>query len=289
MTPRRPAADPDPGARRALARRRRRRKIRLGIAWGILGTLAAGAVIGLKMSGDASLHWVRQHTALFEVRRVDPGETQWVPPWELVDASGVSPGDDLLDVAPGEVAARITARPRVASAAVDRTWKRTVRITVTEKPPVALWVGETPMEVAADGTVLGPPPAGTRPEWPAAGGKGWTPRGVELPLLTGVEAEGKAGDVLDDAGAGNALAFLARLDAYGMSGGGWVSEIWAGKADDMVLVTLEGGTSVRIGDGRLSKRKLIALRTVLDRLHRKAETVDFVDARFRYQVVVRTS
>jgi cell division septal protein FtsQ len=289
MTPRRPAVDADPGARRALARRRRRRKIRLGIAWGILGSLAAGAAIGLKVSGDASLVWVRRHTSLFEVRRVDPGETQWVSPWELVDASGVSPGDDLFDVAPGEVAARITERPRVASAVVDRTWKRTVRISVVEKPPVALWVGETAMEVAADGTILGPPPAGARPEWPAAAQKGWTPRGVELPLLTGIEARLEPGDMLEDAGARNALAFLARLSAYGMDGGGWVSEIWAGTGDQMVLVTLEGGTSVRIGDGRLSKRKLTALRTVLDRLHRKAETVDFVDARFRYQVVVRSS
>jgi cell division septal protein FtsQ len=187
------------------------------------------------------------------------------------------------------VAARITERPRVASAVVDRTWKRTVRISVVEKPPVALWVGETAMEVAADGTILGPPPAGARPEWPAAAQKGWTPRGVELPLLTGIEARLEPGDMLEDAGARNALAFLARLSAYGMDGGGWVSEIWAGTGDQMVLVTLEGGTSVRIGDGRLSKRKLTALRTVLDRLHRKAETVDFVDARFRYQVVVRSS
>jgi hypothetical protein len=112
---------------------------------------------------------------------------------------------------------------------------------------------------------------------------------VELPLLTGIEARLEPGDMLEDAGARNALAFLARLSAYGMDGGGWVSEIWAGTGDQMVLVTLEGGTSVRIGDGRLSKRKLTALRTVLDRLHRKAETVDFVDARFRYQVVVRSS
>lgn len=289
MTPRRPALDADPGARRALARRRRRRKVRLGIAWGILGSMAVGAVIGLKVSGDAALLWVRRNTSVFEVRRVDPGKTRWVPPWELVDASGVSPGDDLFDVSPGKVAARIVKRPRVAAVTVDRTWKRTVRIAVVEKPPVALWVGDTAMEVAADGTVLGPPPAGVRPEWPAAAKAGWTPRGVELPLLTGIKARLTPGDVFQDDGAKNALAFLARLSAYGMDGAGWVSEIWAGKPDQMVLVTLQGGISVRIGDGRLSKRKLVALRTVLDRLRQKAETVDFVDARFRYQVVVRTS
>jgi cell division septal protein FtsQ len=289
MTPRRPAADAEPGARRALARRRRRRKIHHGIAWGILGSMAAAAGIGLKVSGDAGVTWVRRNTALFEVRRVDPGETVWVPPWELVDASGVSPGDDLLELDLEAVAERIAARPRVASAEVDRTWSRTVRIAVVEKPPAALWVGDEAMEVAADGTVLGPPPPGVRPEWPSPSERGWSPRGVELPLLTGVEAGGRPGDALEHAGARNALAFLARLTAYGMDGAGWVSEIWAGEPDQMVLVTLRGGISVRIGDGRLSRRKLTALRTVLDRLHETAETVDFVDARFRNQVVVRTS
>jgi cell division protein FtsQ len=263
--------------------------VRIGVAWGILGVLVVGAGIGLKLSGDAALDLVREHTALLEVRRVDPGDTRWIPPWEVVDASGVTPGDDLLVLSPQQVAERIAHHPRVAQARVTRTWRRTVRVAIEEKPPLALWVGRQSQEVAEDGTVLGSPPAGVRPEWPPPSGESSTPRGVELPLLTGVRAGLAPGEILEHDGARNALAFLSRLRAYGAAGEDWISEIWAGEPDQMVLVTLQGGIPVRIGDGRLSRRKLRALQAILDRLRRDAEPVAFVDARFRHQVVVKTS
>lgn len=274
---------------RALERRRRRRRMRIGLAWSIVGCLALGVGVALKQSGDAALWWVRKNTSLFEVRAVDPGKTKWVSPWELVDAAGVSPGDDLLGVVPKEVEARLDRLPRVQEARVTRTWNRKVRVEVQERRPVALWMGDTPLEVSADGTVLGTPPPGAEPEWPAPASAGWRPRGVELPLLTGVVAETRPGERLESEGALAALRFLVRLETYGIPGETWISEIWARDPDGLVLTTLRGGVQVKVGDGRLSKKKLMAVSAVLERIQKDAEPVETVDARFRHQVVVKES
>jgi hypothetical protein len=151
-------------------------------------------------------------------------------------------------------------------------------------------MGKTPMEIAADGTLLGPPPSSGNPEWPEAAFGGGRVRGVALPLLTGVHVKkADAGLVLEDETALAALDFLARLRVYGQGGESWVSEIWAGDPDGLVAVTLEGGIPVKVGDGRLSRRKIEALHTVLDRIRKEANPVAFVDARFRNHVIVRKS
>lgn len=282
--------DDGSGARRALARRRRRRRVRMGIAWGVLGAVVLGTGTGLTLGGNATLTWVRAHTRLFEVRQVNVAETRWVPPWEVVNASEVNPGDDILALDEEAVAARVVAHPRVAAAGVRRTWTRVVNIDVEENPPLALWISGAPLEVASDGTVLGPAPPTGEPEWPVPGDGVWRVRGVALPLLTGVKADPlKPGEMLQDEGALRALEFLARLRSYGKGGESWISEIWAGEPDELVAVTLHGGIPVKIGDGRLSQRKLKALRTVLDRVQKDASPVEFVDARFRHQVIVKTS
>jgi len=290
MTDRRTAtAWDEDGARRALVRRRRRRRRRVILAWGVLGTVAVGALGGATLGGNAILGWVRSHTDLLHVRAVNVDGTLWVPPWEVANASGVSPGDDILAVSPGEVKSRVERHPRVLRAEVRRTWTRKVEIRVEENPPLALWMGNEPLEVAADGTVLGSPPASGRADWPSPAKGSWQPRGVELPLLTGVRpaSDGKTGR-LDDPAARQALAFLTRLHEYGQDGESWISEIWAASPGNLVVVTLQGGIRVKVGDGCLSRRKLEALRTVLARVRQDASPVEFVDARFRHQVIVRT-
>ena len=277
-------------ARRALARRRRRRRYRIAAAWGILGTLVVGLGIGLTEGGTATLTWLRTHTRLFEVRQVDVASTRWVPAWDVVNEAGVNPGDDILDISLEAVAARVERHPRVLRAEVRRTWTRSIRIEIEEKPPVALWMGKTPMEVAVDGTLLGAPPPGGASNWPSGTSGSPRIRGVDLPLLTGVrQREAEPGTVLEGDAATEALEFLSRLRAYGDGGESWISEVHAGRASGLVAITLRGGIRVKIGDGKLSRRKIAALRTVLEQVADGAGGVEFIDARFRHQVIVKTS
>jgi POTRA domain-containing FtsQ-type protein len=274
-------------ARQALARRRRRRRRRQLLGWSVVAALSCLALYGLGLAGNAFFLHLRERTSLFSVRQVDVGHTEWVPPWEIVDISGTEPGDDLLALSTTSIARRVTDHPRIASATVQRTWARTVHIDVIERPPVALWLGKQPEEVAADGTVLGIPPKNKLPEWPVPGRD--RARGLNLPLITGVTTgELHPGDVVIDSAAREALAFLALCRSYGEPGEEWLSEIWAGKKDDLIAVTLEGGISVRIGDGRLTQKKIQAVRSVIERLHPKDTAPVLVDARFRHQVIVKT-
>jgi hypothetical protein len=112
---------------------------------------------------------------------------------------------------------------------------------------------------------------------------------LSLPLITGIKAgELHPGDQVIDSAAREALAFLSLCRSYGEPGEEWLSEIWAGKKDDLVAVTLEGGISVRLGDGRLTQKKIQAIRSVIERLHPKDTEAVLVDARFRHQVIVKT-
>ena len=274
-------------ARRALARRRHRRRKRQAILWGVVAVFGILLSGGMYLAGSALFWHLRERTSLFAVRQVDVSRTEWVPPWEIVDISGAEPGDDWLGLSTTSIASRIARHPRVAKVSVDRTWARSVHIRVEERAPVALWLGAELEELAADGTVLGPPPKGQGAEWPIPG-KGRDARGLSLPLLTGVTiGDLEAGDVVVDSAAREALAFLARCRSYGQPGEEWLSEIWAGKKDDLVAVTLDTGIPVRIGDGRLTEKKIRAIRSVIERLEPKDDAPVLVDARFRHQVIVK--
>jgi hypothetical protein len=65
-----------------------------------------------------------------------------------------------------------------------------------------------------------------------------------------------------------------------------VSEIHIGR-EGLELVTLRDGIRIRVGDGRLSRRKMEAVLAVLERID--PSRVDGLDARFRGQVVVEAS
>jgi cell division protein FtsQ len=233
------------------------------------------------------LGWVRDHTRLFALRQIDVEETLWVPPWELVERAEVTVGDDLLEMRPEEVADRVASHPRVREVHAVRTWRRSLKLEIEERRPVALLLAESPVEVAADGTVLGTPPIGLLPEWPLPDYTEWKRRGVGLPLICGVKELPAPGEALQDPSARQALEFLARIEEYGLPGDAWISEIWAGDRAGLELVTLQAGIRVQIGDGRLSRRKMEALLAVL--VHVDPARVRGLDARFRQQVVVEAS
>lgn len=278
----------DLDARRALARRRRRRRLRLGLAWVVVGIVLAGACFGLAMGGLFGLDYVRAHTSWLDVTQVDVDPAPCVPPWEVVDLAEVMPGDDFLDVNPDTVAARIVRHPRIGTARVEKSlWRRSVQIQISEKLPVAVWLEGGLVEVAADGTLLGTPP--TREDsrsWPPRTDSARVTRGLGLPLLTGVDSLLAMGGVLRGQAALQALQFLQRIETYGQPGQGWISEVNATEPESLVAVTLTG-VSVKIGDGQLGRRTVEALRTVIEQVRSEGNAVQYLDARFRNQVVLK--
>lgn len=277
-----------PGAKRALARRRRRRRLRQATVGTVLLAAVVGLLGGVGAGARVLLEEVRENTNLFRVRRVDVGRTSLIPPWEVADLTGITPGQDILEISEDAVARRVEQDPRVLRAEVKRTWARTVRVDVAERVPVAVWLGQDLLEISEDGMVLGTAPARPEADWPTSG-QGRLARGLALPILSGFQSgELRAGDVIRNPGARQALVFLARLWAYKQNGEEWLSEVWAGEPGNLVAVTLDGGIPVRIGDGTLTRRKIRAIRSVIGRLQEDGMPPGLVDARFRHQVIVKT-
>jgi cell division protein FtsQ len=142
---RRPPADRRIAERRkaiVAARARRRRRL---LGWALVGLALAAGVAYL----------VR--TPLFGLSAVRVEGTQVLERSEVVAASKVRIGEPYLGLDLAAIRGRVAALSRVASVRVTRDYPSSLRITVTERPPVAsVFQGGRYWLVAADGTVLDP-------------------------------------------------------------------------------------------------------------------------------------
>jgi cell division protein FtsQ len=134
------AVDPRIQARRDEVDRQRHRRRR---AW-LVGAVVAAALV--------ALGWFVTHSALLDVDHVRATATDHVSEQDLVDASGVRPGQHLVDVDPGAVRHRLMAIPWVDQATVDVDWWGTVTLRVTERTPVAAISDGAGAFVLADAT-----------------------------------------------------------------------------------------------------------------------------------------
>jgi cell division protein FtsQ len=122
------------------ARVRRRRRV---LGWALAAiALAVGAAYLIR-------------TPLFGVTAVRVEGIEAVAHAEVLQASQVRIGEPYLGLDLVAIRARVAALPRVASVRVTRDYPSSLRITVTERPPVAsVSAGSVYWLVAADGTVL---------------------------------------------------------------------------------------------------------------------------------------
>lgn len=140
---RRPPADKRIAERRKAiiaARVRRRRRI---LGWALAAiALAVGVAYLIR-------------TPLFGLSAVQVDGTRTVTQAEVVEASQVRLGEPYLGLDLAAIRARVAALPRVAAVRVARDYPSSLRITVSERPPVAsVSSGSVFWLVAADGTVL---------------------------------------------------------------------------------------------------------------------------------------
>ena len=125
---------------RAHSRKVRRRFVVLLVVVGVV----AGAV-------------ALSRTPLLDVDRIEVEGNRVVPAADITAASGVQHADRMTGVDTGDVAARVEAMPWVRTASVTREWPSTIRVTVTERRPVAVVGGASGDRVVdATGRVLGP-------------------------------------------------------------------------------------------------------------------------------------
>jgi len=243
-----------------------------GGAWLLLGGLLASGGLGLTVGGGRLLD------ALIPIRGVEvevtgPGT---IAPADVVAILGIQPATPRSRIDRQALRERLLAIPRIAAVAIEVTWAQRLRVTVSERQPVAMVVAAdgTHWEVASDGVLLEPVGVGA-PDLPLVTWEGVDPSPPLVP-----------GGWLDLPGGPDLLALLLCLQED-------YARLWRGVSEAHLLAdgTYElfwsQGPTVVWGRGRLSATRLAAWATIMADLRERGEQDAVVDLRFREQVVVR--
>ena len=231
----RPGIDPRIRARRIeVARSAGRRRLLRLLELGLLVAVAAGFAVAVR-------------SPLLDVDEIRIAAGEHTGTRQVLRASGIAPGDQLLDIDLRAAGAQVAALPWVERVQLHRDIGGVVSIRVVERQPAAMVSGpEGPLLVDLAGRVLAP-----ATELPAD-----APPLVEV---TGGPAAPQPGQVLDHA-LRPAIGLAARLSTA------VPGEVAAVVAGDELTATLERGGTVRFGDDSRLDAKLVSLATVLEQV-----------------------
>jgi cell division protein FtsQ len=220
--------------------RARRIEVRRGAGRKRLQRLVDLGLVVAVAAGFAGALW----TPLLDVDEVRVVGSARTDALEVLDRSGVVPGDPLIGVDLAAVGARIVEMPWVAEVRVSRGIDGVIELHITERTAVAaLGTGAAAVLVDREGRVLGPASDAPGPPLLELTGLGPAPPAGGFVAAAATDALALAAHL-----AGAVPGVLARLDAGDLSG------------------TLIQGGAVRFGDARQLDAKTRSLRTVLEQV-----------------------
>ena len=250
---------------------RHRLRRRLGRA--LAAALRLGGII-LLLAGAAAVvaaavQWLLT-SPRFAVAVIEVQGTSRLSPAEVREAAAISPGENLFRLNSEEVVARLRQLGPVKRAEVIRSFPNRVTLVVEERVPFTLAQAGRLYWLDEDGVSLGPEPRAV------------TPR---LPVITGIRPEEtrSGGAAAEDARA--AVSLIRSMLRTGSPLTREISEIHMSGADGPVLYTVDG-VEVRLGTADWEDR-LGRLEGVLAQIRSLGEPMEYVDLRFRGQVVFK--
>ncbi|OGL20377.1 MAG: hypothetical protein A3G97_11895 [Candidatus Rokubacteria bacterium RIFCSPLOWO2_12_FULL_69_21] len=237
--------------------------VALRLAGIILLLAGAAAVVA------AAVQWLLT-SPRFAVAVVEVQGTSRLSPAEVREAAAISPGENLFRLNAEEVVARLRQLGPVKRAEVIRSFPNRVTLVVEERVPFTLAQAGRLYWLDEDGVSLGPEPRAV------------TPR---LPVITGIRPEEtrSGGAAAEDARA--AVSLIRSMLRTGSPLTREISEIHMSGADGPVLYTVDG-VEVRLGTVDWEDR-LGRLEGVLAQIRSLGEPMEYVDLRFRGQVVFK--
>lgn len=271
-----PSRPVDLASRDVLIRGQRRagpRGRRLGRALRLAGrVLAAGLAVAVcGITGAVALHGLETAPA-FAVARVEVLGARRLSEAAVLAAARVEPGVNLFRVDPEAIQDRVEALPGVRGVRVIRRLPNRLSLVLEEREPYALVNAAEAgglVWVDALGRLVG---SERRPGPPA------------LPILSGVEPPPADSDVPVPDRLRSGLALLRTIQRAGPRVTERISEVDLGPAEGPVLYTTDG-MAVQLGP-RAWDERLARLDGVLGELEGRGERVEWVDLRFRDQVVL---
>jgi cell division protein FtsQ len=256
-----------------ITRQRVRHRLRRRAARALAPALRLGRIIlllaGAAAAVAAGAQWLLT-SALFAVAVVEVQGTSRLSPAEVREAAAISPGENLFRLNSAEIVARLRQLGPVKRAEVIRSFPNRVTLVVEERVPFTLAQAGRLYWLDEDGVSLGPEPRAV------------TPR---LPVITGIRPEEirNAGESAERAR--GAVSLIRSMLRTGSSLTREISEIDMSGPDGPVLYTVDG-VEVRLGTAEWEDR-LGRLDGVLAQIRTLGEPVEYVDLRFRGQVVFK--
>jgi cell division septal protein FtsQ len=194
---------------------------------------------------------------------------------EILQLAHIAEGSLMYDLDLMKVQRDVISHYFLKQVVVERDLPSTIRITVTERSPVAMINRGGMRYLDPDGVVL---PHSASQEL------------IDLPLISGLPADVPAtvGATLDHPDIREALAILRAAPMVNRDLFHLISEIRVRNGGDLVLYTADGGIPVIYGRGEPAA-KLVRLETVWNEFvsERGAREIDYIDIRFEDQVIVR--
>lgn len=236
------------------------------LSFGFVGLLALG---GLLIAG--ANFWKGRLT----VNRVLVQGNHVVQTNEILQLAQIAEGSLMYDLDLMKVRRDVVNHFFLKDVVVERDLPSTIRITVTERTPIAMIDRGGMRYLDADGVVL---PHSVSDEL------------IDLPLVSGLAPSVPAavGSTIDHADVREALALLQTARIAGKDLFHMISEVRVRNGGDLVLYTAEGGIPVLFGRGQPAA-KLVRLETFWNEFLRERgpRELEYIDIRFDDQVVVR--
>ena len=246
-------------------RRRLARALGAALRLGRVILLLAGAVAAVA----AGAQWLLT-SPHFAVAVVEVQGTSRLSPAEVREAAAISPDENLFRLDSAEIVARLRQLGPVKRAEVIRSFPNRVTLVVEERVPFTLAQAGRLYWLDEDGVSLGPEPRAV------------TPR---LPVITGIRPEEIRNAGESAARARAAVSLIRSMLRTGSPLTREISEIYMSGPDGPVLYTVDG-VEVRLGTAEWEDR-LGRLDGVLAQIRTLGEPVEYVDLRFRGQVVFK--
>lgn len=224
---------------------------RTRVTWCLFFLLLVGVILAFAQSRYATL----QEVTVTGTGRLDANQ--------VVEFSGVRPGQSVFSLRPGQVAARVRSLPWVKEAWVRWAWPGRVVIGLTERSPLALVPHHDRfLVVDAEGRVL------TTTQETSS----WN-----LPLVTGpVPSQPVAGQFLTDQGI---LGALACVEAFPPDVRDRVAEVHSGEKGDLVVYDLDGVPALLGVPDAYLPQKVQILVAIWEDLARQGGGAEYIDVR----------
>jgi cell division protein FtsQ len=228
-------------------------------------------VVGTVVLCMFALEW----RASLKVKRVIVEGARLLNTQQVITLAGIAPRVPLENVDIYEVRTRVLGQPFVKTARVNRNYPDAVRITITERVPIASVNTGQLRYIDDEGMLL--------PYIPTA-------MELDLPVINGVEGmKGLAvGDTATAPDLFHAIDLLRNAQEIDTTLYHFISEVNMNSGGDITLFATQGGVPIYLGRGDIQK-KLLTLESFWGKFVRSSDTekLAYVDLRFTDQVIVR--